>query len=163
MCRAGLSDAQFNRRDAHMLYVAAAFRAEATYGDTAANGYAYIPRPMSTPVKPGDLACFSDTPMSFDERRRASLAPDWPARGGASHCDIIVGFAGDGARVLAIGGNVQQSVTMSVFAARRDGANIYLLGRDQWPSARPFYGIMQLRARPDLADRVTIPYARPAS
>ena len=39
----------------------------------------------------------------------------------------------------------------------------YLLGRDQWPSARPFYGIMQLRARPDLADRVTIPYARPAS
>jgi hypothetical protein len=40
---------------------------------------------------------------------------------------------------------------------------VYLLGREQWPSARPFYGVMQLRARPDLADRVMIAYARPAS
>lgn len=162
MCRAGLSEAQFNRRDAHALYVAAAFRAEAAHGDTATNGYAYIPRPISTPVKPGDLACFSSSPMRFEERRRASLANDWTSRGGSSHCDIVVGYAGDGARVLAIGGNVQQSVTMSVFAARRDGENVYLLGRDQWPSARPFYGIMQLRARPDLADRAVMAYARPA-
>ncbi|MGH6951739.1 MAG: DUF2272 domain-containing protein [Vitreimonas sp.] len=162
MCRAGLSDAQFNRRDSHALYVAAAFRAEAANGVAASNGYAYVARPMSTPVKPGDLACFSSSPMSFDERRRASLAADWTSRGGSSHCDIIVGFAGDGARVLAIGGNVEQSVTMSVFAARREGANVYLLGRDQWPSARPFFAVMQLRARPDLADRVVMSYARPA-
>lgn len=163
MCRAGLSEAQFNRRDAHVLYVAAAFRAEAAYGDTATNGYAYIPRPMSTPVRPGDLACFSSSGLSFEDRRRTSLSDDWASRGSSSHCDIVVGYAGDGTRVLAIGGNVRQSVTMSVFAARRDGENVYLLGRDQWPSARPFYGIMQLRARPDLADGVVMAYARPAS
>jgi hypothetical protein len=52
-------------------------------------------------------------------------------------------------------------VTMSVFAARREGANVYLLPQSQWPQARPFYGIMSLRARPDLADQVTIVYARP--
>ncbi len=163
MCRAGLSEAQFNRRDAHVLYVSAAFRNEANYGDTASNPYAYVARPAGTPVRPGDIACFSSAALSFEERRRISLADDWASRGGHSHCDIVVGYAQDGARVLVIGGNVQQSVTMSVFAARRDGANVYLLGRDQWPSARPFYGIMQLRARPDLADRVTIAYARPAS
>jgi hypothetical protein len=161
MCRAGLSEQQFNRRDAHVLYVAAAFRAEAQYGDTSANPYAYVVRPAETPVRPGDLACFSSARLSFEDRRRVSLADDWGSRGGNSHCDIIVGYAQDGARVLAIGGNVQQSVTMSVFAARRDGANVYLLGQSEWPSARPFYAVMQLRARPDLADRVTLPYARP--
>jgi hypothetical protein len=163
MCRAGLSETQFNRRDAHVLYVGAAFRNEANYGDAGSNPYAYIARPANTPVKPGDLACFSSADLSFEERRRMSLSDNWSASGGASHCDIVVGFAQNGTRVLAIGGNVQQSVTMSVFAARRDGANVYLLGREQWPSARSFYGVMQLRARPDLADRVTIAYARPTS
>jgi hypothetical protein len=161
MCRAGLSETQFNRRDAHVLYVAAAFRAEAQYGDSPSNPYAYIARPLNTPVRPGDLACFSSAGLSFEDRRRAALSES--SRGGQSHCDIVVGFANDGARVLAIGGNVQQSVTMSVFAARRVGADVYLLGQSEWPSARPFYGVMSLRARPDLADRVTIAYARAAS
>jgi hypothetical protein len=161
MCRAGLSEQQFNRRDAHVLYVAAAFRAEAQYGDTTSNPYAYVARPANTPVRPGDLACFSSTGLSFEDRRRLALADNRSSRGGQSHCDIIVGYAQDGSRALAIGGNVQQSVTMSVFAARRDGADVYLLGQSEWPSARPFYGVMQLRARPDLASRVTIPYARP--
>ena len=161
MCRAGLSDARFNRRDAHVLYVAAAFRAEAQYGDTARNGYAYVARPADTPVHPGDLSCFSTAQMNFEERRQISLSDDWASRDGQSHCDIIVGFSPDGHRVLAIGGNVAQSVTMSVFAARREGHNVYLLPQSQWPQARPFYGIMQLRARPDLADRATIAYARP--
>jgi hypothetical protein len=163
MCRAGLSEAQFNRRDAHVLYVGAAFRAEALHGDTMSNGYAYVARPANAPVRPGDLACFSSARLSFEERRRISLTDDWASRGGQSHCDIIVGYAADGARVLAIGGNVQQSVTMSVFAARREGANVYLLSPEQWPSARPFYAVMALRARPDLAERVIIQYARPAS
>jgi hypothetical protein len=162
ICRAGLSETQFNRRDAHVLYVAAAFRAEAQYGDTSTNPYAYIARPANTPVRPGDLACFSSSSLSFEERRRISLADD---RGslGSSHCDIVVGFAQDGTRVLAIGGNVEQSVTMSVFAARRDGPDVYLLSRAEWPSARPYYGIMSLRTRPDLAERAMIAYARPAS
>jgi hypothetical protein len=163
MCRAGLSEEQFRRRDAHVLYVAAAFREEAQYGDTPLNFYAYVARPAQAPVRPGDLACFSSAGLGFEERRAISLADGWGSHSGQSHCDIIVGFAGEGARVLAIGGNVQQSVTMSVFAARREGANVYLLSQAEWPAARPFYAVMSLRARPDLADRVTIAYARPAS
>ena len=148
MCRAGLSHEQFRRRDAHVLYVSTAFQAEAQYGDTPANGYAYVARPVNTPVKPGDLACFSSADLSFEERRSISIADGWASRSGQSHCDIVVGFSHDGARVLAIGGNVQQSVTMSVFAARRDGANVYLRGPEEWRAARPFYGVMTLRARP---------------
>jgi hypothetical protein len=162
MCRAGLSDEQFRRRDAHVLYVGAAFQDENAYGDTAQNRYAYLARPAtSTPVRPGDLACFSEAGMSFEERRHISIADAWSGRDLRSHCDIVVGFSSDGSRVLAIGGNVQHSVTMSVFAARRDGGETYLLGPEQWRAARPFYAVMQLRARPDLASAATIRYARP--
>ena len=158
MCRAGFSDSQFMRREAHVDYVAGAFVSEAYYAETAQNGYAYVARPFeTTPVRPGDLACFSQSALTFDERRQLAVSGDTRSAT-SSHCDIIVGFAG--ARVLAIGGNVQHSVTMSVFAARREGDNVYLLSPYQWPAARPFYGIMSLRARPDLARAVTIRYAR---
>jgi hypothetical protein len=111
-------------------------------------------------VRPGDLSCYSHVPTSFDERRALSLSGgDISA---PTHCDIIVGFASDGARVLAIGGNIHQGVTMSVFAARREGEHTYLRTPREWRAARPFYALMQLRARPDLAGAVTIRYARPA-
>jgi hypothetical protein len=158
MCRSGFSESQFMRREAHVEYVAGAFVNEAYYGESAQNGYAYVARPFeTTPVRPGDLACFSDAPLSFDERRQVSLSGD--TRGHThSHCDIVVGFSG--ARVLAIGGNIQHSVTMSVFAGRRDGESVYLMGPYQWRAARPYYAVMSLRARPDLANAVTIRYAR---
>lgn len=161
MCRAGLSEAQFQRREAHVQYVAAAFIEEAAYGETAQNRYAYVARPVQqTPVRSGDLSCYSHVSTSFEERRALSLS------GGdihaPTHCDIIVGFANNGARVLAIGGNIEQSVTMSVFAGRREGDNVYLQTPYEWRAARPYYAVMQLRARPDLANAVAIRYARPA-
>lgn len=160
MCRSGFSEFQFMRREAHVEYVAGAFVSEAYYGESAQNGYAYVPRPFETaPVRPGDLACFSDAGLTFDERRQLALSGDPRART-PSHCDIVVGFSG--ARVLAIGGNIQHSVTMSVFAGRRDGENIYLMSPSEWRAARPFYTVMSLRARPDLAGAVTIRYARAA-
>jgi hypothetical protein len=159
MCRAGFSQTQFQRREAHVQYVAAAFIEEAAYGETAQNQYAYVARPVEqTPVRPGDLSCYSHVPTSFEERRALSLS------GGniqaPTHCDIIVGFANNGARVLAIGGNIEQSVTMSVFAGRREGDNVYLQTQYEWRAARPYYAVMQLRARPDLASTVAIRYAR---
>ena len=159
MCRAGLSEAQFMRREAHVQYVAGAFVSEAYYGETGQNGYAYVARPFrTTPVRPGDLACASESALTFDERRQLSVSGDTRSFT-QSHCDIVVGFSGT--RVLAIGGNVQQSVTMSVFAGRREGENVYLLSPYEWRAARPYFAVMSLRARPDLANAVTIRYARP--
>ena len=160
MCRAGLSDEQFRRRDAHVLYVGPAFQNENAYGATPQNTYAYLARPFAgTPVAPGDPICFSEAGLSFDLRRAISIADDWPGRDQRSHCDIVAGFSGT--RVLVIGGNVQHSVTMTVLAGRRTGEQTFVLGPGEWRAARPFYGVMQLRARPDLAGNVTIRYARP--
>ena len=156
MCRSGLSETQCRRREAHVQYVGAAYAEQRAYGDTAQNLSAYFARPaLGTPVRPGDLACFSHYNIAFAEVTAFAEGAHTP-----SHCDIIVGFSHDGARILAIGGNVEQSVTMSVFAGRREGENTYLMTQSEWRAARPYFAVMQLRARPDLANAVTIRYAR---
>jgi hypothetical protein len=156
LCRSGLSETQFRRREAHVQYVGAAYADQSAYGDTPQNLSAYVVRPaLGTPVRAGDLACFSHNYITFAD---VSAFADGAHR--PTHCDIIVGFSHNGARILAIGGNVEQSVTMSVFAGRREGENTYLMTQPEWPAARPYFAIMQLRARPDLANAVTIRYAR---
>jgi hypothetical protein len=159
MCRAGLSPDQFTRSEGHVFYVAAAFRNEEANGLSALNSYAYYVRPFAdAPVLPGDLVCFSGEDLTYEDRRTISLERRWSGRDDThSHCDIVVGFAGNGARVLAIGGNVQNGVSLSVFAARRMGNDTFLVGRtDATPFARPFYGVMHLRARPDLAGTASV-------
>lgn len=159
MCRAGLSETQFRRREAHVQYVGAAYADQQAYGDTAQNLSAYIARPaLGTPVRPGDLACFSYDYVTFADVSTFAEGAHRP-----THCDIIVGFSHGGTRILAIGGNVEQSVTMSVWAGRREGENTYLMTQSEWPAARPYFAVMQLRARPDLANAVTIRYARAPS
>lgn len=156
MCRAGLSETQFRRREAHVQYVGATYADQQAYGETAQNPSAYAARPaLGTPVRPGDLVCFSYDYVTFADVSTFAEGGHRP-----THCDIIVGFSHGGARILAIGGNVEQSVTMSVFAGRREGGNTYLMTQSEWPAARPYFAVMQLRARPDLANAVTIRYAR---
>jgi hypothetical protein len=109
MCEAGLGDmAQFRRSAAHRLYVDQAIRAR----DGEAQDAAFAAYDAGeAPLVPGDLLCRSRRPTDYrelaDRRREFGM-------GGATHCDIVVKMEGRTNRVLVIGGNVFQSVSLSV-------------------------------------------------
>ena len=128
MCEAGLTEAQFPRAESHAAYLAALFdRPEA----------AFTPRPLTELPEPGDLVCAGrgDTAAigGLDEAHRAA------AQRAALHCDVVVGRAAD--RLLAIGGNVENAVTLSVLPARG--------GRLVPTPLRPWFTVLKLRAPAD--------------
>jgi hypothetical protein len=115
MCEAGLGDmAQFRRSAAHRLYVDQAIRARDGEAQDAAFA-AYDGGEM--PLVPGDLLCRSRRPTDYrelaDRRREFGM-------GGATHCDIVVKMDRRNDRVLVVGGNVFQSVSLSVLPLLRE-------------------------------------------
>jgi hypothetical protein len=109
MCEAGLGDmAQFRRSAAHRLYLDQAIRAR----DGEAQDAAFAAYDAGeAPLVPGDLLCRSRRPTDYREladRRREF------GTGGATHCDIVVKIEARNNRALVIGGNVFQSVSLSV-------------------------------------------------
>jgi hypothetical protein len=115
MCEAGLGDmAQFRRSAAHRLYVDQAIRAR----DGEAQDAAFAAYDAGdAPLVPGDLLCRSRGATDYrdlaDRRREFGM-------GGATHCDIVVKMDARANRVLVIGGNVFQSVSLSVLPLSRD-------------------------------------------
>jgi hypothetical protein len=117
MCEAGLGDmTQFARSIAHRVYIDQAIRAR----DGMAPDAAYVAYDAGEqPIEPGDLLCNSRGGTDYRnlEDRRMEIGRFAPA-----HCDIVVKLEEGRNRVLVIGGNVVQSVSLTILPLRREGA-----------------------------------------
>lgn len=106
----------FRYSQRHADYVEAAI-AEAL---NPAGVHRYVARPVTAfSPRPGDLICS----YRGQPRREAWDGGRSPWRLGAAHCDVVVATERQGAaaRVLAVGGNIFQSVSLSVHALAPDG------------------------------------------
>jgi hypothetical protein len=142
MCEAGLGDmAQFRRSSAHRDYIDQAIRARD--GDAPEAAYAAYDA-GETPIAPGDLLCNSRA--GFDYRSLADRRNN-PAMYALTHCDIVVKV--EEARVLLIGGNVDQSVSLTILPLMKDGRpNPHPPGRNEIDGARTIFAHLSLRADP---------------
>ena len=117
MCEAGLGDmAQFRRSSAHRVYIDQAISAR----DGNAPDAAFVAYDAGEArIDPGDLLC-----RSRDGTDYAHLADRRQEFGmnGATHCDVVVKMDARADRVLVIGGNVFQSVSLTILPLTRDRA-----------------------------------------
>jgi hypothetical protein len=145
MCEAGLGAAgQFQRAIAHHAYIDQAIRAR----DGRAPEGAFVAHDAGeTEIAPGDLLCSSRRPSyrTIAERRRQMGV------GARSHCDVVVEVDESRTRVLAIGGNVGDAVSLKVFPAiRKPGGPLRLASAGG--GDRPMFAHLKLRAGPIEAD-----------
>ncbi len=117
MCEAGLGDMmQFRRSIAHRVYIDQAIAAR----DGMAPDAAYVAYSAGeAEIDPGDLLCNSRAGTDYRnlEDRRMELGRFAPL-----HCDIVVRMDSGRDRVLVIGGNVVQSVSLTIVPLRREGS-----------------------------------------
>src|SRR5262245_7993576 len=142
MCEAGLGDmAQFQRSIAHRDYIDQAIRARDAMDPDAA----YVAYDAGeAPIEPGDLLCnarASADYRSLADRRRdvGQFAP--------THCDIVVKMDELAGRILVIGGNVVQSVSLTILPLKRD-SEAYARPVDESiiDGARTVFAHLKLRA-----------------
>ena len=116
MCEAGLGEmAQFQRSIAHREYIDQAIRARDGMDEVAA----YVAYDAGeAPIEPGDLLC--NARASADYRMLADRRRD-VGRFAPTHCDIVVKIDERAERIFVIGGNVEQSVSLTILPLRRDG------------------------------------------
>ncbi len=142
MCEAGLGDmAQFERDISHRVYIDQAIRAR----DGAAPRAAFVAHDAGEEaVVPGDLLCNARGSASY--RTLADRRPEMD-RYAPAHCDIVVKVDGPGGRILVIGGNVDQSVTLTVLPAiQQPGENLKPLGEADLDGARTVFAHLKLRS-----------------
>jgi hypothetical protein len=111
MCEGGLGEAaQFRRAIAHHSYIDQAIRARDN-GSTTAAYAAYDAGEVD--VEPGDLLCTARRPEyeRLAERRRQLGV------GARTHCDLVVKVEPQRNRILAIGGNVGDAVSLKLLPA----------------------------------------------
>ena len=148
MCEAGLGDVtQFRRSAAHRLYIDQAIAARD--GNAPEAGFAAYDA-GEAPLVPGDLLCRSRGATDYrelaDRRREFGM-------GGATHCDIVVKMDARGNRVLVIGGNVFQSVSLSVLPLSRERSRYPRPVDDSMiEGAQTVFAHLKLRADPIEAD-----------
>jgi Uncharacterized protein conserved in bacteria (DUF2272) len=134
MCEAGLRDDAFARHAKHASYL------DHIFANPAAA--AFSPQPISTKPEPGDLLCAgrAKTHDIADLEEARTLA----AAGALMHCDLVVG--GSPERLYVIGGNVQNSVSLTVVPLRR--------GKVQPNEIRKWFGVFKLKAPSDPASAI---------
>jgi len=117
MCEAGLGDtAQFERSISHRVYVDQAIRAR----DGEAPDSAFVAYDAGeAQIEPGDLLC--NARDGTDYRSLADRRRDL-GRYAPTHCDIVVKVDFAQNRLLVIGGNVIQSVSLTILPLRREGS-----------------------------------------
>jgi hypothetical protein len=128
-CEAGLSTSQFRRSGGHIDYVRAAARAR----DGQDPGHLFVAYDLgeATPAA-GDLLCTARGDSTF-----ASIADvrNGNSYSNALHCDLVVKTDIDKRRLYAIGGNVNQAVTLSVIATDATGRPLTdrdIIGAHRW-------------------------------
>jgi hypothetical protein len=116
MCEAGLGEmAQFQRSIAHRDYIDQAIRARDGMDEDAA----YVAYDAGeAQIEPGDLLC--NARASAEYRMLADRRRD-VGRFAPTHCDIVVKVDESASRILVIGGNVVQSVSLTILPLRREG------------------------------------------
>jgi hypothetical protein len=116
MCEAGLGEmSQFHRSIAHREYIDQAIRARDGM-DAEAAYVAYDAGEAQ--IEPGDLLC--NARASANYRMLADRRSD-VGRFAPTHCDIVVKIDERAGRIFVIGGNVEQSVSLTILPLRRDG------------------------------------------
>jgi hypothetical protein len=116
MCEAGLGEmSQFHRSIAHREYIDQAIRARDGM-DAEAAYFAYDAGEAQ--IEPGDLLC--NARASANYRMLADRRSD-VGRFAPTHCDIVVKIDERAGRIFVIGGNVEQSVSLTILPLRRDG------------------------------------------
>jgi len=141
MCEGGLGDmSQFARDISHRVYIDQAIRAR----DGQAPGAAFVAHDAGeAEIQPGDLLCNARGSASYQslaDRRRESgeYAP--------LHCDIVVRVDPDAGLFHLIGGNVMNSVTLTILPGVRDGDHLRPLAQDDLDGARTMFAHLKLRA-----------------
>ena len=144
MCEAGLGDmAQFRRSSAHRVYIDQAISAR----DGNAPDAAFVAYDAGEArIDPGDLLCRSrdgtDYSRLADRRREFGTT-------GATHCDVVVKLDVRGERVLVVGGNVFQSVSLTVLPLTRDRAPFpHPIDKSVIDGAITIFAHLKLRADP---------------
>lgn len=148
MCEAGLGDMkQFHRSIAHRVYIDQAIHAR----DGDAPDAAYVAYDAGDqPIAPGDLLCNSRG--GTDYRSLADRRPNM-GRYAPTHCDIVVSVPPGEKRALVIGGNVLQSVTLTILPLTKAGAAYAHPVTDaEVNGARTIFAHLKLRADPVEAD-----------
>ncbi len=144
MCEAGLGDmVQFERSIAHRNYIDQAIAAR----DGTAPQAAYEAHDAGeVAIEPGDLLCNSRGSTDYRnlEDRRMDVGQFAP-----THCDIVVKMDDARDRILVIGGNVVQSVSLTILPSRREGS-AYPRPIDESivDGARTVFAHLKLRADP---------------
>ncbi|MCH7660350.1 MAG: DUF2272 domain-containing protein [Euryarchaeota archaeon] len=144
MCEAGLGDAnQFERDVSHRVYVDQAIRAR----DGGAPQAAFVAYDAGeVQIEPGDLLCNARGQAPYrnlaDRREeRGRFAP--------THCDVVVKVDAIGQRILVIGGNVEQSVSLTILpAVQEDGQHLRPVDQTMIDGARTVFAHLKLRADP---------------
>jgi hypothetical protein len=140
MCAAGIGDQeQFRRSEGHWAYVDQSIAA----ADGLAPRAIYRARDLDLGLpRPGDLVCLGRGGVDFasvEDKRRA------PGEA-AMHCDVVVKVDRKGGVVAMVGGNVVQSVTMSLvnIVPARHGRPARLQHDGDIPGGRSSFMIMEL-------------------
>ncbi len=145
MCEAGLGEAsQFARDASHRVYIDQAIRAR----DGALSGTAYVAFDAGEmPVEPGDLLCNARGRASY--RSLADRRPEMD-RFAPTHCDVVVRVDEAAGVFHMIGGNVMNSVTLTLLPGTRDGAGTPLrpLSNEDLSGARTMFAHLKLQADP---------------
>jgi hypothetical protein len=144
MCEAGLGDQkQFERSIAHRVYVDQAIRARDGQAPEAAF-VAYDAGEQA--IEPGDLLC--NARGQADYRNLADRRPDI-GRFAPTHCNVVVKVDAASMRILVIGGNVEQSVSLTILpGVRETGKQLRPLDEDTISGARTIFAHLKLRADP---------------
>lgn len=144
MCEAGLGEMkQFARSIAHRVYIDQAIRArDGKAPDAAYTAY----NAGEQPVAPGDLLCNSRA--GTDYRSLADRRED-TGRYAPTHCDIVVKVDEPGRRILVIGGNVEQSVSLTILPAVLSAHGFLRpVDKDAIAGARTVFAHLKLNADP---------------
>jgi hypothetical protein len=144
MCESGLGDRQqFERDISHRVYVDQAIRAR----DGQAPNAAYVAYDTAEQqIVPGDLLCNARGGADYQRLadRRLEMGNFAP-----THCDIVVKIDEEAERILAIGGNVSQSVTLTILRATRDARGILApVSEEAIDGATTMFAHLKLRAEP---------------
>jgi len=122
MAHSGISASEFPRDGRHGGYLASLYDRQQQKGGRAAF---VLHAPNEYSPKPGDLVCTGTSGPTW--RHADSRTARRRIDGTASHCDIVTDVRGG--YVQAIGGNVKDSVTMSLFPVDSRGRLVPFAGK----------------------------------
>ncbi len=144
MCEAGLGEmSQFARDISHRVYIDQAIRAR----DGQAPGAAYQAFDAGErPVQPGDLLCNARGSAGYRSlaERREDIGEFAP-----THCDIVVRVDEAAGLFHLVGGNVMDSVSLTILPGTRDGDGpLRPLAETDLAGARTMFAHLRLQAPP---------------